>query len=202
MLEGLIERIGELPAPLFLLVVALLAYSETVLFLDLLVPGEVGMVLAGAAAVEAGIPLAAAIAAGVVGAVLGDSTSYWLGRTIGPGIVHRFRWTRRRVEPEMERARRYFERSGGLAILGGRFVGALRAVVPFIAGAGQMAYGRFLAWNVVASVAWVGLVITLGHQFGDDIAAGVDRVGVVVSVVAVIAIVAVWRLRTARRSKT
>lgn len=199
MAERLIERIGELPAPLFLLAVALLAFSETVLFLDLLVPGEVGMVLAGAAAVQAGIPLGAAIAAGVVGAVLGDSTSYWLGRTVGPDIVHRFRWTRRRVEPGLERARRYFERSGGLAIFGGRFVGALRAVVPFVAGAGEMAYERFLAWNVAASVAWVGLVITLGHQFGDDIASVVDRVGVVVSVVVVIAIVAAWRFRVARR---
>lgn len=189
MFRDVLDQIGDLPPAVPVVAVALLAYSETARFLDLVVPGEVGMVLAGAAAAEAGVPLTVVAAAGFVGAVSGDSTSYWIGRGAGPRVVHRFRWTRKRLEPALERARRYFGRSGGWAVLGGRFVGALRAVVPFVAGSADMGFGRFLAWNVVASLAWAGAVVSAGYVLGDDIASVIDRVGGLVSVVVVVALI-------------
>lgn len=197
MFRDALDQIGDLPPGVLVVAVALLAYSETALFFDLVVPGEVGMVLAGAAAAEAGVPLALVAAAGFVGAVLGDSTSYWIGRRAGPRMVHHFRWTRKRLEPALERARGYFGRSGGWAVLGGRFVGALRAVVPFVAGSADMGFGRFLAWNVAASLTWAGSVVSAGFFFGDDIASVIDRAGVLVSAGAVAGLVAifVWRRR-------
>lgn len=204
MVRDAIAQIGDLPPVALLAVVLLLAFAETALFLDLVVPGEVGMVLAGAAANEADIPLVAVIAAGVVGAVLGDTTSFWMGRVAGPRLVHRFRWTRKRFGGALERAERYFEHTGGAAIVGGRFVGALRAVVPFVAGSAGMGFGRFLAWNFVASLGWASAVVSAGYFFGDDVASVIDRVGTAVSVGVIVVVVAaiLWRRRSRREQRT
>jgi membrane protein DedA with SNARE-associated domain len=198
LLDGLLDALGDLgPVPLHL-VVAGLAFAETAMFLDFVVPGEAGMVLAGAAAHRAEVPLVGLVAAGAVGATLGDSCSYALGRFVGRRALDRWPRVKRRVEPSLQRAEQTLDRRGGAAVFFGRWVGALRAVVPFVAGAARMPYPRFLGWNVAASIAWVTAVVTVGYVFGETIASAVDRVGAVVSAVVVLGIVA-WVLHRRRR---
>jgi membrane protein DedA with SNARE-associated domain len=196
--DGLLDALGRLGPGLLHLAVAGLAFAETALFLDLLVPGEVGMVLAGAAAHRAGIGVAGLVAAGAAGAVVGDSCSYVLGRAAAAGRLPGSARALRRLGPTVERAEAFFDRRGGAAVFLGRWVGALRAVVPFVAGAARMPYGRFLAWNVAASIGWVSTVVLAGWALGSTVAATVDRVGTVVSAVVVAALV-VWALRARRR---
>ena len=176
----------------------LLAFGETAILLDLLVPGEVGMVIVGAAAARSDYPLAPVMVAGMLGAVVGDSVSYAIGRRWGARVVCRWEFTRRRFEPRMQRAERYFHTHGGWLVFVARFVGAFRAVVPLVVGTTGMPYPRFLAWNVVASVTWAGIAVSLGYHFGDEIARLVDRVGLVVSVVAAAALLAWWLVRRRR----
>ncbi len=192
-LDSLLDALGDLGPGLLHLAVAGLAFAETALFLDILVPGEVGMVLAGAAAERSDIGVVGLIAAGAAGAVLGDSVSYALGRaTSGSRLGRR---ATERLGTKMERAESFFDRRGGLAVFFGRWVGALRAVIPFVAGAAGMPYGRFLAWNVAASIGWVSTVILLGWTFGDAVADTVERAGGWVSagVVGVLVAVVVYR---------
>jgi membrane protein DedA with SNARE-associated domain len=192
-LDSLLDALGNLGPGLLHLAVAGLAFAETALFLDIVVPGEVGLVLAGAAAHRADIGVVGLIAAGVVGAVVGDSCSYALGRVASRGGV-----VRRRAGPALERAESFFGRRGGAAVFLGRWVGALRAVVPFVAGAAGMPYGRFLVWNVAASIGWVSTVVLLGWALGDAVARTVDRVGGWISAVAVAGLVT-WLLVSRRR---
>jgi membrane-associated protein len=175
-----------------------LGFGESAIALDLIVPGEVGMVFIGAAAHDAGAPLALLITAGVVGAVAGDSAGYFIGRRWGTRVLYRWEWLRRRVEPAVERSQRYFERRGGLAVFVARWVGALRAVMPVVAGISEMRYRRFLVWDVPAVILWTSLVVSLGFYFGDDIADVVDRIGLVVSLVIVVLLVAVIVFRRHR----
>ena len=101
------------------------------------------------------------------------------------------------MEHEVDRATEYFERHGGRTVFFARFVGALRAVAPLAAGTAGMPYRRFAPWNAAASVIWVGLMITLGVAFGDDIADFVDRFSIVLSLVVVGLLVAFY-LRSRR----
>jgi membrane-associated protein len=204
MFRDAIAHVSELPPVALVAVVFLLAFAETALFFDLVVPGEVGMVFAGAAAHEADIPLLAVIAAGVFGALLGDTTSFWMGRVAGPRLVHRSRWTQKHFGGALQRAQRYFERAGAVAIVGGRFIGALRAVVPFVAGSAGMGFGRFLGWNFVASLGWASAVVSAGYLFGDDVASVIDRVGTAASVAVIAVVIAaiVWRRRSSGRQRT
>jgi membrane-associated protein len=201
-LDGLLDALGDLGAVPLHLVIAGLAFAETAMFLDFVVPGEAGMVLVGAAARRADVPLVGLVGAGAVGATLGDSCSYALGRYVGRGSLDRWPRLKKRIEPGLQRAEQTFARRGGAAVFFGRWVGALRAVVPFVAGAAHMSYPRFLAWNVAASIAWVTAVVTAGYVFGETIASAIDRVGIIVSAVVVVGIVA-WVLyrRRGRRAE-
>lgn len=199
MLEGLLNDLSGLGTVGLCLLALGLAFGETAIFMDLVVPGEVGMVVVGAATAEAGAPLPVVVLAAALGATCGDSLSYAIGRRWGRGVVGRFALTRRRVLPMVDAAEAHFDRHGGRAVFLGRFVGALRAVVPFVAGMGRLRLSSFLGWNALASILWAGLVVTIGHQLGRSVATGVDRAGTVVSVV-VVAGLAVWWWR--RRHRT
>ena len=195
--EGLLDGLADLGPGLLHLAIAGLAFAETALFLDLVVPGEVGMVLAGAAAHRGGIGLPGLIAAGAVGATIGDSCSYALGRAVAAGRLPGTHGAVDRLRPAMTRAEAFFDRRGGAAVFLGRWVGALRAVVPFVAGTAGMPYRRFLAWNIAASVGWVATVVGLGWALGGAVAATVDRVGTWLSAGALVA-VSLWWLRSRR----
>lgn len=199
--EELIDTVGRVGGPALVVLALLLAFAEGALLLDLLVPGEVGLVVAGAAAAESGVPLWTIIAAAAIGSVAGDSVGYWLGRRFGDRAVNRWRWSRRRLAPRLERARRHFERRGGASVAFARWVGALRAVVPVVAGAAAMGYRRFVAWDVPSAIAWAATVSSLGYILGDDIASTVDRVGTAASVAVVAAVIAVLVFRRYRRSR-
>jgi membrane-associated protein len=43
----------------------------------------------------------------------------------------------------------------------------VRTFAPFVAGVGTMSYGRFLTYNLVGAVLWVGLLVLAGYFFGN-----------------------------------
>lgn len=189
MIEGLLDGLSGLDTHWFLLLAFFLPFGETVALLDAIVPGEVGLVLIGAAASEAGVPLPAVIVVGALGAFLGDSTSWYIGHRWGYRVITRWEPVNRRMARPLQSAERYFADRGGSAVFAGRFVGALRAVVPLVAGTSGMTYRRFLPWNAAASIAWVSMVVILGAVFGKALASTIDRLGVVLTMV-VVAVVA------------
>jgi len=64
-----------------------------------------------------------------------------------------------------------------------------------------MPIGRFLAWNVLASVTWAGTAVTLGYLFGTAAARTVDRAGVWVYLAVVMIIAGVWLVRRQLRHR-
>lgn len=199
MLDSVIDRLGELDLWLLLLAVFLLSAGESAIMLDLVVPGEVAMVVAGTVVADSGGPVVAAMACAAAGAIVGDSISYALGATVGTRAVDRWSWARRRLGPSVGRARRYFEHRGGVVVFVGRWVGALRAVVPFVAGAGRMGYRRFLAWDVPAAITWGVTIVGLGAAFGDDVVDVIEELDWWATIVVVLLVVAWLGFRLARR---
>jgi membrane-associated protein len=199
-MRDLIESAARL-GTLALAAIALgLGFGESAIALDLVVPGEVGMVFIGAASHAADAPLALVIAAGAIGAVAGDSFGYFIGRRWGTSVLYRWEWLRRRVEPSVERSRAYFTRRGGGAVFLARWVGALRAVTPVVAGISKMPYGRFIAWDAPAALLWTAAAVSAGFYFGDDIADVVDRIGLFVSLVVMALLVTLFAVRRRRAS--
>ncbi len=201
MFTGLLERVAELPELLLLALTLLLAFGESAFLLDLLVPGEVGLVFLAAALAEQDSSLPLAIALAALGCVLGDLTGYLIGRRFGLAVVRKWEPVRRRLEPQVDKAQAYFQRRGGMVVFLARFVGAFRAVVPIVAGTAKMPLGRFMAWDVPAAVIWSSVVMTLGYVVGRPAADWLDRGGWIVSVVVLALLGGWWLARRWRRRR-
>jgi membrane-associated protein len=97
--------------------------------------------------------------------IIGDGVNYSIGHYIGPRVfTEDVRFLRREY---LDKAHEFFEKHGGKAIFLARFVPIIRTFVPFVAGAGAMSYGKFVVYNVVGAITWVGLFDILGYFFGN-----------------------------------
>jgi membrane-associated protein len=188
--NGLIEFVSRAEGPALALLVFLLVFGESLIITDLIVPGEVGLVVAGAAAASNGTPIGYVIAAAALGAVAGDTAGYLVGRKVGTDRLLDHRWGRR-LRPTLKRARQHFDDHGISTVAAARWVGALRGVVPVVAGSSRLSAPRFYAASVPSATIWSSTMALLGYVWGDDIADVVDRVGLVVSGVVIAALVAV-----------
>ncbi|MGE0555662.1 MAG: DedA family protein [Gemmatimonadales bacterium] len=98
-------------------------------------------------------------------AILGDTVNYWVGAWVGPrAFTGEFRWLKKE---HLDRTHAFFERHGGKTIILARFVPIIRTFAPFVAGVGTMHYRRFLAFNVVGGILWVGIFVWGGYFFGN-----------------------------------
>jgi membrane protein DedA with SNARE-associated domain len=179
-----------------------LAMGESAFLFDLVVPGETGMVLVGAAGRRADVSLPLLIVVTAAGATVGDSLGYAVGRRWGPGLVHRWDVTSRHLGPKLERAERHLARHGGRAVFAARWVGALRAVVPPVAGAARMPYPSFLSWSAASALMWTTAMVSAGWYLGETITRAIDRLGWATSAVVVTALVGWFLWRRRRRSST
>lgn len=99
-----------------------------------------------------------------IAAILGDTVNYWIGHYIGPRA---FSGNIRFLKKEyLDRTHDFYEKHGGKTIILARFIPIIRTFAPFVAGIGAMSYGRFITYNVVGGVLWVGIFTFLGYYFG------------------------------------
>ncbi|WP_396658836.1 DedA family protein [Microbacterium sp.] len=130
---------------------------ETSVLIGLVVPGDTVVIVAATAvdSVWSGLGLGIAV---VVGALIGESIGFWLGRFLGPRIRYS-RLGARIGEHNWTRAELYLRRRGGPAIFISRFLPVLHSLVPLTVGMSGFGYRRFLAWTLPACVLWAALYI-------------------------------------------
>lgn len=141
-------------------------FCETGLIVTPFLPGDSLLFVAGAVAALGGMDpylLAFTLASA---AILGDSTNYLIGRTVGEKLFTNpnskiFR------RDYLERTHAFYDRHGGKTVTLARFVPIVRTFAPFVAGVGKMPYPRFLAFSVLGTLLWVGGLVTLGYFFGN-----------------------------------
>jgi len=99
-------------------------------------------------------------------AVLGDQCNYAIGRHIGPRV---FQWESSRWfnKKAFDQAHAFYERYGGVTVVGARFLPFLRTFVPFVAGVAEMTRSKFSLYNISGGLLWVGSLILAGYLFGN-----------------------------------
>ncbi|MGH7535161.1 MAG: VTT domain-containing protein, partial [Gemmatimonadales bacterium] len=101
----------------------------------------------------------------IAAAVIGDTVNYWVGAYVGPRA---FSGEIKALKKEyLDRTHAFYEKHGGKTIILARFVPIIRTFAPFVAGIGAMSYPRFITYNVVGAVLWVGLFVPAGYFFGN-----------------------------------
>jgi len=202
-LEGALTDLSDTLGPWTYALVAALAFAETGAFIGLLAPGETAIVLGGVVAAHGDISLPAMIAIAWVAAAGGDLASFTLGKRLGRRFVitrgPRFGVT----APRLERVEAFFDRHGPKAILVGRFIGLVRAVAPFLAGASGMRLRAFLPWSLLGTLVWTSAFTLVGYAFSNSFsaAAGVLTHGALGIAVAAAAALGAREYLRARRAR-
>lgn len=143
----------------------LIVFCETGLVVTPFLPGDSLLFAAGALAATGGLNFGLMVLLLLVAAVLGDTVNYWVGRLAGTKLQQRY--PRVIKKEHLDRTHAFFEKYGGKTIIIARFVPIVRTFAPFVAGAGEMSYRRFMVYNVVGGVLWVGLCSVAGYFFGN-----------------------------------
>jgi membrane protein DedA with SNARE-associated domain len=170
-LEGALTELSDTLGAWTYVLVGGLAFLETGAFVGLIAPGETAIVLGGVVAAEGDINLPAMLLIAWLAAALGDLVSFGLGKRLG----RRFLLTRGPrlgvTAARLERVEGFFERHGPKAILVGRFVGLVRAVAPFLAGASGMRLRAFLPWSLLGTAVWATTFTLVGYAFHESFSA-------------------------------
>ncbi|HET9102450.1 MAG TPA: DedA family protein [Solirubrobacteraceae bacterium] len=146
-------------------IVGVLAFAETGAGVGLVAPGELAVVLGGVSAGQGEVALLPLIAIVWACAFAGDLLSFALGRRLGRDFLVRHGPRVGVTPPRLARVEVFFAAHGGKTILLGRFVGLVRALSPFLAGASGMPAKRFVPITGLAAGVWAATFSTLGYVF-------------------------------------
>ncbi|MGE5607638.1 MAG: bifunctional DedA family/phosphatase PAP2 family protein [Bacillota bacterium] len=161
-LTNLIAQLGHWGYLIIFLAVTL----ESAAFLGFVVPGETLVVFGGFLAARRVLKLADLIPLVCIGAILGDSIGYEVGKHLGRAwLLRHGRWVGLH-EAHLKKVEGFFERHGGKTVIIGRFSAFLRALTPFVAGTSHMRYFRFLFYNALGGIVWGVIFVLLGYFLG------------------------------------
>ncbi len=179
--------------------IAALVFGETAIFLGFVLPGEAAVVFGGVLASRGHLSLPALVGVVVIAAVAGPLVGYEIGKRMGDRLFSAR--ILRRVPGGVDRARTALRDKGGMAVLGGRFVAVVRALMPAAAGAAQMPYRTFVVHNLIGGVIWGVGYSLLGYLAGSAYGVVESRVGTGLAIglaAIVVALVATWAWRRHR----
>ena len=131
-------------------------------------PGETALIAASVAAAAGKLNIFAVIAAAVVGAILGDNIGYAIGHFGGRKLIVRYGTRFGLTEERYAHAEAAFLKRGDFIVVGARFVEVLRQLNGIIAGTMGMSWPKFLTFNSLGAVLWVGVWSAVGFFAGEN----------------------------------
>src|SRR4029077_13254647 len=178
--KGLIQWGGTL-------LVCIIVFIETGFFVGFFLPGDSLLVTAGVFAASGQLQISELLLLVPICAIAGDQIGYWIGRKAGEAIYRRedslvFR------KRHLERAQAFYEKNGGKPVIRARFIPIVRPFCPPVAGAAQMPYGRYFAYDVAGGSLWGGGMILGGYTLGRQIPNISQNIHYVIAVVIVLSL--------------
>jgi membrane protein DedA with SNARE-associated domain len=167
------------------------------------IPSEATMLFAGFNVDKGEYSLFAAVAAGVLGNLVGSWIAY------GVGYYGRTEWLEKHgrklhIKPEhLAWADRWFQRYGEATVFFTRMLPIIRTFISLPAGVARMPFWRFTVFTLLGCIPWVFLLTFIGKQAGSNWEDWKNNLHYVdYAVAAMIVIGAVWLIVRARRRRS
>ena len=131
-------------------------------------PGETTLSAASTIAADGGLQLELVMLAGALGAIVGDSSLFWIARRSSS-----------KVKPQLDKAFKnekiaiawdMLQSSPGLLIVAGRYVPGMRFAVNASMGVSTMPYRRFLRWSILGGTLWSVYTCALAYNVATTLA--------------------------------
>lgn len=162
-LNDILAQYGTLTYAILFLIV----FVETGLVVMPLLPGDSLLFAAGALAASTGkLELTILIPLLITAALLGDNVNYFTGKFFSKQIKSRERilFFKREYLTQTEK---FYATHGGKTVIMARFIPIVRTIAPFVAGAGSMAYNKYIVYCIAGAILWVAGISIIGYQFGN-----------------------------------
>jgi membrane protein DedA with SNARE-associated domain len=174
-----------LPSGSYLAIIVVLVLTG----MGLPIPEEVPIIAAGVISAHGQLDPWLAFACCVIGALLGDSMSYWIGYRLGRSLLRRHRWWGRYVTPEREQKIEEMIRAHGFKVFFlARFLIGLRSTIYVTAGILRMSFRRFILIDGACAAIIIGVFFGLSYLFGEAVTAWIRRAEWTVTVVVVLVV--------------
>jgi membrane-associated protein len=130
-------------------------------------PGETTLNAASTFAANGDLELWLVIVLGALGALVGDSSLYWIARRSSSSLT-----------PQLERARKstrvaaaldFLDRGAPVLLVFGRYVPGLRFVINSTMGMNRYPYGQYLPWSALGAVTWSTYTCVLAYKVGSSL---------------------------------
>jgi membrane protein DedA with SNARE-associated domain len=171
------------------------------------VPGEIMLIAAAIFAGAGQMNIAVVFLVAVLAAVIGDNIGFIVGHFGGRPLAERFGRYVFLTPERLDRTENYFNRHGGKIVTVARFIDGLRQINGLLAGIGGMGWLKFLGYNALGAVLWVGTWCAVGYLAGENIVDIYDTFErykwyVIGALAVVVAIVIAHRVRRRRAERT
>ncbi len=149
-----------------LTVLIIIVFAETGLLIGFFLPGDSLLITAGLIAAQGYLDIVVLNVSLILAAIIGDQVGYLFGKKTGPKLFNREK-SLLFDKDHLLKAKEFYEKYGGRAIIYARFVPFARTFAPIVAGVGQMNYRKFVTYNVFGGILWVASMTLLGYFFGN-----------------------------------
>lgn len=129
-------------------------------------PGETLTLLGGFLAGSGQLNYWFVLTSAILGAVIGGTCGYWIGRYTGWSFLLKLGRFLRIPQERLEESKNKFTENAGKAVFFGRFVALLRILAGLLAGIAEMPYGKFFVYNLAGATVWAFVMVTLSFFLG------------------------------------
>ena len=148
------------------LILFLIIFGETGLVILPFLPGDSLLFAAGSLAAIGGLNIHYLFVLLFIAAVAGDNLNYAVGRFVGLRLFQNPHspWFKRAY---LDKTHQFYEKQGPKAIIIARFMPIIRTFMPFTAGLARMTYRRFLGFDLLGALLWIGGLLYASYFFGN-----------------------------------
>jgi membrane protein DedA with SNARE-associated domain len=143
---------------------------------------------------------------GALGSTAGATLIYFGSLKIGRAAIVRFGTRVRVSEREIEKAEKWFEKYGSIAVFTGRMIPGVREIISIPAGIAQMNFTKFVVYTFAGSLLWCIILTLAGYYLGEawtrfsEQASSAFTIVTIVVIVGIIAGVGLWYIRRRKRA--